>query len=208
VRGQVKKPAVPVLGILGGIGSGKSTVAAEFGRLGCAVIQADVIAHEVLQRPDIREQVVRLLGGTVLDVNGRLDRKRVASIVFADCEKLAVLNRIIHPFVMAEVERRLLAYQQDSRVPAVVLDVPLLVEVGWADRCDRLIFVACDLKTRLARSQTLTLEQIQARENFQISLDKKANLADNTIQNDSDLSALAGQIATIFSSIVGNHGGL
>ncbi len=208
MRGQARKPAVPVVGILGGIGSGKSTVAAEFGRLGCAVVQADVIAHEVLQRPDIREQVVRLLGGTVLDVHGQIDRKRVAAIVFADPEKLAGLNRIIHPPVMAEVERRLRAYQQDSRVPAVVLDVPLLVEVGWADRCDRLIFVACDLKARLTRSRTLTLEEIQARENFQISLDKKANLADNTIQNDSDLSALAGQIATIFSSIVSNRGGL
>jgi dephospho-CoA kinase len=208
VRGQARKPAVPVVGILGGIGSGKSTVAAEFGRLGCAVVQADVIAHEVLQRPDIREQVVRLLGGTVLDVHGQIDRKRVAAIVFADPEKLAVLNQIIHPPVMAEVERRLRAYQQEARVPAVVLDVPLLVEVGWADRCDRLIFVACDPEARLARSRTLTLEEIQARENFQISLDKKANLADNTIQNDSDLSALAGQIATIFSSIVSNRGGL
>ena len=197
-----------MVGILGGIASGKSTVAAGFGKLGCAVIQADAIAHEVLQRPDVRERVVRLLGGTVLDVHGLIDRKRVGAIVFADPGKLAALNRIIHPPVMAEVERRLRAYQQDSRVPAVVLDVPLLVEVGWADRCDRLIFVACDLETRLARSRTLTLEEIQARENFQISLDKKANLSDNTIQNGSDLSALAGQIATIFSSLVSTHGGL
>jgi dephospho-CoA kinase len=205
VGGQARKP---VIGILGGIGSGKTTVAAEFGRLGCAVIHADSIAHEVLQRPDVRRQVVQLLGDAVLDTDGHVDRKKVAAVVFADPEKLAALNRVIHPRVMAEVDRLIRAYQQQDGVPAVVLDIPLLVEVGWTDRCDRLVFVACDLETRASRSRTLTAEEIRARENFQISLDKKANLADNTIQNESDLSALAGQVATIFSSTVKNRGDL
>jgi dephospho-CoA kinase len=205
VDGQARKP---VIGILGGIGSGKTTVAAGFGRLGCAVIHADDIAHEVLQRPKVRQEMVRLLGRAVLDADGRIDRKAVAAVVFADPEKVSAMNRVIHPPVMAEVDRLIQDCQQQDGVPAVVLDIPLLVEVGWADRCDRLVFVASDLKTRVARSRTLTAQEIVARENFQISLDKKAALADNTIQNDSGLSALGKQIATIFSSIMKNHGGL
>jgi dephospho-CoA kinase len=205
VGGQARKP---VIGILGGIGSGKTTVAAELGRLGCAVIRADRIAHQVLERPDVRRRVVHLLGEAILDSNSRIDRKKVAAVVFADPGKVSAINQIVHPPVLDEVERLMRYYQQHSDVPALVLDIPLLLEVGWADRCDRLIFVACDLKTRAARAKDLTVEEILARENFQISLDKKAAAADNVVENNSDLSALVRQIATIFSSVMKNHGGL
>ena len=205
VGGRTRKP---VIGILGGVGSGKSTVAMEFGRLGCAVIHADRIAHQVLQRPDIRDRVFEALGGAFLDAGGRVDRRKVAKAVFADPEKLKALNRIIHPQVLEEVERLVRYYQDQTDVPAVVLDVPLLVEVGWADRCDRRVFVSTDLATRVARATDLTAEDILARENFQISLDKKAVLADNIIENNSDLSALVRQIATIFSNVMKGCGGL
>ena len=175
-------------------------MAVEFGRLGCAVIHADRIAHQVLQRPDVRGQVVGLLGESILDADGKIDRKAVAALVFTDPMKVSALNQILHPPVLREVERLMQYYQERTDVPALVLDIPLLLEVGWADRCDRLIFVACDLKTRLARTGQLTPDEILSRENCQISLDKKAAIADNRIENNSDFSALVRQIATIFSS--------
>jgi len=202
------RPRKPVLGILGGIGSGKTTVAMEFGRLGCAVIHADRIAHQVLQRPEVREQVELALGKAILDPCGKVDRKKVASIVFRDPERLSALNRIVHPPVLEEVDRLIRYYQDQTDVPAVILDMPLLLEVGWAPRCDRLIYVACDRQTRMARARNLSPEEMRLRENSQISLDKKAALADNTIENHSDFSALVRQIATIFSTVLKNRGGL
>jgi dephospho-CoA kinase len=87
-----------------------------------------------------------------------------------------------------------------------VLDMPLLVEVGWHKRCDKLIFVDCEQKLRLERAKKLGFDkkQVKIRENFQISLDNKASLADNTIENNSDFSAIAKQVTGIFSYIVDN----
>ena len=87
-----------------------------------------------------------------------------------------------------------------------MLDMPLLVEVGWDKRCDKLIFVDCEQKLRLDRAKKMGFDknQVKIRENFQISLDKKANVVDNTIENNSDFSALAQQVAKIFSYIVYN----
>jgi dephospho-CoA kinase len=84
--------------------------------------------------------------------------------------------------------------------------MPLLVEVGWHKRCDKLIFVNCEQKLRLERAKKLGFSEnhIKIRENFQISLDNKVSLADNTIENNSDLSAIANQVTGIFSYIVNN----
>jgi dephospho-CoA kinase len=195
----------PVIGIVGGIGSGKSTVAREFGKLGCAVIDADAMAHELLEEPSVRDEVVRLLGSTIVGPEGRIDRRRMGQLVFDDPAKLAALNGIIHPRVLARTEASIVQYQRDPGVAAIVLDIPLLVDVGWANRCDRVLFVQCDLRRRVqraARHGTLSEQDIKIRENFQISLDEKAKLADNTIDNNSELSTLVKQIKTIFSEIM------
>ena len=194
----------PILGIIGGIASGKSTVAAEFEKLGCAVIRADAIAHDLLGEEPVCADVIRLFGRAILQPSGQIDRRRLAEIVFADAEKLCALNKVIHPRVLERTERLMDEYNQREHVQAIVLDMPLLIEVGWADRCDRLIFVRCDAaeRARRARQAGLTDEQgIKKREKFQISLDKKAQLADNTIDNNSDFSTLVRQIQDIFSDI-------
>ena len=92
----------PIIGILGGICSGKSTVAAEFAKLGCEVVDADKIAHELLEKKAIREKIVGLFGETVLDSAGKIDPKKLADIVFVDTNKLSSLNSIIHPFVLEQ----------------------------------------------------------------------------------------------------------
>ncbi|MDH7598677.1 MAG: dephospho-CoA kinase [Sedimentisphaerales bacterium] len=200
--GQTKKP---VIGIIGGIGSGKSTVAVEFGRLGCAVIHADRIAHQVLNRPDVRQRVIEAFGQEVEGQDGQINRQRLAQIVFSDPAKLAELNRMVHPTVLKEVEALMEFFQDYTDVPAIVLDIPLLLEVGWKDRCDRLVFVACDPVRRAERNRLLGPDQIAAREKFQIPLDSKAAAADNIIDNNSDFSTLARQVATIFADVLKHH---
>ncbi|UCC99389.1 MAG: dephospho-CoA kinase [Phycisphaerales bacterium] len=196
-----------IIGILGGIASGKSTVAAEFAQLGCKVIDADKIAHELLRRQTVKQEIVAAFGPSILGPKGKIDQTRLADIVFADAGRLSALNRIIHPLVLEQVERQIERYSRQNRVQAIVLDMPLLAEVDWAKRCDRLIFVRCSKKTRAERAKKMGLgkKQLGIRESFQISLDNKAGLADNTIENNSDFSALVRQVADIFTDITDNR---
>jgi dephospho-CoA kinase len=201
----VSKPGKkPIIGVLGGVGSGKSAVAAEFAKLGCKRIDADKIAHKLLERKVVREKVIALFGEGILDSRGKIDRKKLGDIVFADGGKLSTLNKIIHPLVLVRVEQLIERYNRENQVKAIVLDMPLLVEVGWAERCDKLIFVDCRRELRLDRAKKIGIigkNQLKIRENFQISLDKKAAIADNAIDNNSDFSGLAKQVAEIFSHI-------
>jgi len=198
----------PIIGILGGVGSGKSTVAAEFAKLGCRIIDADRIAHALLERKDVREKVVSVFGEGILDSAGKIDRKKLGDMVFADGDRLSALNKIIHPLVLGRAEQLIERYSRENQVKAIVLDMPLLVEVGWAERCDKLIFVDCKRQLRVDRAKKIGIinkNQHKIRENFQISLDKKVVIADNTIDNNSDFSGLAKQVADIFSHIENNE---
>jgi dephospho-CoA kinase len=195
----------PVIGILGGMYSGKSTVAAELAKLGCAVIDADSISHQLLEEKDVLKKVVRVFGKGVLDGKGKIDRSALANRVFGDPAKLATLTGILHPLVMARVEDLITKCGPQPAVRAIVLDVPLLVEVGWEKRCDHIIFVDCAPPMRLERAKKKGIfeaDQLKIRENLQISLDKKKRIADNIVDNNSDLSGLSKQIACIFSTIV------
>ena len=196
-----------VIGILGEIGSGKSTVAAEFGKLGCAVIDADRIAHKLLGQSEVREKVVAAFGEEILDEGGDISRGKLGEMVFSDAGKLKRLTDILHPLVLERVEGLIEGYKSDSRVRGIVLDMPLLLEIGWEKRCERLIFVDCDEKKRAKRAKKMGVfgkNQLKVRENFQISLDKKRTIADNTVVNNSGFSELSRQVAEIFSSIVDN----
>jgi len=201
VDDPVKKP---IIGILGGLASGKSAVAAEFAKLGCGVIDADKIAHELLDEPSVKKEVIDSFGQTILDHTGKINRKKIADIVFVSGDKISALNRILHPLVLTRAEQLIKQYNGQQQVRAIVLDMPLLVEVDWDKRCDRLIFVDCKPQIRLKRAKKMGLfdeNQLKIRENFQISLDKKASIADNIIDNNSGFSALARQVADIFSYI-------
>ncbi|MFC1676343.1 dephospho-CoA kinase [Planctomycetota bacterium] len=194
----------PVIGIVGGIGSGKSTVAQLFSKLGCAVIDADQIAHQVLDEPSIRARTIAAFGDGVLDREGRVDRKKLADIVFTDTAKVDLLNNIIHPVVLERVEMLIERYNTDVAVKAIVLDMPLLVEVQWDKRCDKVVFVDCERGLRAERakkSQLFGEKQLKIREKFQISLDSKADMADNVVNNNSDLSVLEKQVTDIFTNI-------
>lgn len=199
---------VPIIGIAGGIGSGKSTVAACFMRLGCAVIDADAIAHEVLGEPGVLDALVQRWGAGVLDAAGNADRAKIAERVFDSPAELNFLNSLVHPRVLELCEAAIKACRKDPGVAAIVLDMPLLFEVGWEKNCDFLVFVDCsDDKRceRTAKNGKIDVEQLKKRENFQISLDKKKQKAHHTLDNSSDKSNMAGQVAQIFSNMMGSR---
>jgi dephospho-CoA kinase len=201
-----RKHTIPVIGILGGIGSGKSTVASLFGKLGCIVVDADAIAHELLDTEEVRDIISREFGPAAFGPDGKVSRKAIASIVFSDATKLARLTSIIHPRALERTMEVVKEARSRGSAPAVVIDAPLLVEAGWHEKCDILVFVECNIGARVARfSQRTGLDraQMEAREKFQISLDKKAKLAYYVINNNLDLSALEGQVGSVFSKITG-----
>jgi dephospho-CoA kinase len=205
----VKAGKKPVIGILGGICSGKSTVAAEFAKLGCKVIDADKIAHNLLDRKDIKDRIIALFGEGILGPGEKVDNKKLGEIVFADTEKLTLLNNVIHPLVLSRTEQLMEQFNHQKQVKAVVLDMPLLVEVGWDKWCDKIIFVDCERQKRLNRAKNqgfFNENQLKIRENFQISLDKKVGIADNLIDNNSSLAALTKQVTKIFSCIMNKWG--
>jgi len=182
-------------------------VAGEFGKLGCAVIDADLIAHKLLDEQSIRQRIVGLFGREVLDGAGRIDRRKLGEVVFRDAEKLSLLNGVLHPVVLKRVDELIETYRHQRQFRAIVLDMPLLVEVGWDKRCDYLIFIRCDealRRTRVSKMGVFEEKQYEIRENFQISLDRKARLTDNTVNNNSDFSTLVRQVVEIFICITGD----
>ena len=197
----------PIIGILGGIGCGKSTVAQCFTKLGCRVIDADVIAHQVLDEPDVVEKLTDRWGLEVLDAAGLADRNRISERVFDSLPELDFLNGLIHPRVLERAEAMINARQGDSDSCGIVVDMPLLVEVGWEKKCDFLVFVDCSeekRRERIVKNAKIDIEQLKKRENSQISLDKKKQKAHYVISNNSDKSDMAEQIARVFSSITGS----
>ena len=193
-----------IVGILGGIGSGKSTAAAEFAKLGCAVIDADKIAHELLLDADVKRQLIDAFGEEISEKNGLINHAELADIVFRSNENVARINDIIHPLVFDRTNKLIEQYKRQEKAQLIILDAPLLVEAGWVKMCDKLVFIDCDPKIRAQRAEKKGLSgknQLKKREKFQISLDTKAKLAHYTICNNSGLSALADQVACIFSTL-------
>ena len=196
----------PVIGLAGGIGSGKSTAARLFAALNCAVIDADALAKAALDEPAVREQLVAWWGEAVLDpATGRIDRRAVSKQVFDRPDELARLESVIHPRVHAERQRLREQFQHDARFCAIVEDCPLLFEKGLAAECDVTVFVAADRAVRLARltrGRGWTAAELDRREKNQWRLDKKAELADYCLENNAGEPELSLHVGRVLSQIL------
>ena len=193
-----------IIGIIGGIASGKSTVAKELAKRGCAVIDADKIAKQFLRSKDVKKQIRGMFGRGVFDASSRVNRKKLAERVFADAKAVKAVNAIIHPRVFKKTKALIKKYQRQPAVKAIVLDMPLLMEVRWHKRCHKLIFVQCNKKIRLKRAQKKGIfgeNELKKRENFQISLDKKADIGQYVIESNS-LSKMIRQIGKLFPALI------
>jgi len=205
-----------IIGLIGRIGAGKSTVAQRFAVHGAHVIDADRIAHEVLEEGDVVRQIVDRFGVDVLDADGRIRRRAVADRVFGPmpdhARALEWLEAIVRPRVRSQIEAQLAAlrareHEHDGDT-VVVLDVPLLVQAGWADRCDRLVEVSCSEEIRQQRlaARHWDLAEQEAREAAWNRKFAAAGLATEkiaTVDASGDLAYTWGQVDRIWSGLSG-----
>ena len=143
----------PVIGITGGIGSGKSTVAKMFAELGCLVVSSDEQVTEAYRDPEVIAELRRWWGEDVADSAGRPNRSRIAEIVFGDPSQRLRLEGLLHPKVAALREKRMNEVAGDPQVPAIIWDTPLLFESGLYRQCDAIVFVEAPVSHRLKRVQ-------------------------------------------------------
>jgi dephospho-CoA kinase len=196
-----------VIGVTGGIASGKSLVAQQLGRLGAAVLEADQIGHAVLREPAVRAALCTRWGAGILDAAGEIRRSAVAERVFAPPpdgpRELAFLEQRTHPRIAAHLSDRLhtLARQCDVRV--VVLDAAVLYKAGWDAYCDIIIFVAADsaLRAARARQRGWSDEQWHAREAAQPAVDAQRARAHVVLRNVGTREQLMAQVEKFWQSL-------
>jgi dephospho-CoA kinase len=192
------------VGLTGGLGSGKSTVAALFGEHGAVIIDADVVAREVVRAgtPGFAAVVARF-GPGVVGPDGELDRAALARIVFADGAALDELNAIVHPLVGSRSAELAAAVPPGA---VVVHDIPLLAENGLADRFDTVVVVEADREIRLARlaERGLTRAEAEARMAAQATDEQRRAIADEIVRNDGDLDSLARQVDRLWDRLNGS----
>jgi dephospho-CoA kinase len=189
-----------VVGLTGGVGSGKSTVAEMLREHGARVIDADRLAREVVEPGEPALAAIRdAFGGEVLLPDGRLDRATLAARVFSDDEARARLDGIVHPEIAARARAAMDQARADG-VPWVVYDVPLLYENGLESMCDRVVVVtATDAQrcARLAGRSGWSESEISARMAAQMPLADKADRADDVIDNSGSLDATRAQVRAL-----------
>jgi len=194
----------PVVGIVGGIGSGKSLVAQMFADLGCRVVSSDEAAHAALRDAKVKSQVIALFGPAIVDDRHEIDRRRLGVLVFSDKQRLEKLNAVVHPYV-AEYRRRCMKeYQLDRNIKAVIMDSPLLVESGLHHQCDSVVYVLCGNEGRFSRVQKTrgwSVEEWKKRELAQCPLDKKLEISDYVVSNEGDMPHAAEQVNWVLTCI-------
>lgn len=198
------------IGLTGGIGSGKSTVAQILVKLGATLIDADAIGRDLMQPGQpVFAEVVRVFGQGVLAKNGSLDRATLASLVFADESKREKLNSIIHPAIRVQAQRqRDKAAEKLGQSGVIVEDIPLLVETGQANRFDGVIVVEADPAERLRRLVELrgmSEADALARMNAQATDQERRALATWVIDNSGSLAETEEQVGRVYGKITGRE---
>jgi dephospho-CoA kinase len=200
---------VYLVGLTGGIGSGKSTAADRFAALGVPVINADVVAREVVApgEPVLAELVTRF-GAGILQEDGSLDRPALADIVFNDPEARAALDRLTHPTIagrMAERIAELSAGWEGPGPPLVVVDHPLLIETGQAGRFDTVVVVLVPIEERVRRlveNRGLREQDARARIAIQTDDDTRRRVADHVLDNAGSIDDLHRQVDEVHARLV------
>ncbi|MBN1764065.1 MAG: dephospho-CoA kinase [Sedimentisphaerales bacterium] len=194
----------PVIGLLGGVGSGKSTVAKELEKFGCAVINADQINHELLNKKEIKTQLIDWWGVTIL-TDGYVDREKLSELVFDDQQKLKQLTDLLHPLIIKRQDELLQELTNKTDIKAIILDVPLLLEKKLESICDCFIYVDTEEKIRHQRLKNIRgwdEKRIKIVENMQLALDIKKEISEYSISNNSGIPKIADQTEKILTSLL------
>jgi len=195
-----------LIGLTGGIGSGKSIVAGMFKSLGARIIDADQISREVMTPgAEAYKKVVNIFGKGILKDNRSIDRKILGDLVFGDPEKIAMLNECTHPEIFKGIEKITEEIRRENPDALIIVDAALLVEAGAHKRFDKLIVVYADEETQLKRLKErdgFTDEEVTKRISSQMPLKEKVKYADFVIYNDKGLEETRRQVIDIYKTLV------
>lgn len=192
------------VGLTGGLASGKSFVGRAFRDLGCRLIQADELGHEVLEPgEEAYEATVREFGREILAEDGSIDRRMLAAIVFEDSARLEALNRIVHPAVYRRRARMLEEIQASDPGAIVILEVAILIETGGQAHCDKVVLVICEEEQQIERAMErgLTREEALARIRRQLPLEQKRQYADYVIDTSGAKEATRDQVRRVYDEL-------
>jgi len=199
--------SVPTIGILGGIGSGKSSVVRHVTDFQLQVIDADKIGHDLLEDSDVLQQLAQFFPASTFDSDGQIIRSQLAQLVFGrDREHKAALKQleqIIHPAIHREIVAQIQTASPDT--DAVILDAAILLETGWADECDHLIYIDTPETHRIERVKTnrnWTAEELKRRESTQLPLNTKRQHADFVIDNSGSIEDASRQLTDILATLL------
>lgn len=194
------------VGLTGGIASGKSTVSEAFARLGAKVLDADEVAREVvLPGKPAWTKLRHTFGSEFFHPDGRLSRSKLRRLVFADPEQRSRLNAIVHPEVMREIDFRFEQLTSSTEHGVVLVDVPLLIEVGVAHRFDKVVVVYVDESVqvmRLMQRDGLSREEARQALSVQIDLREKAKKADFVIDNSGTPEETQAQVEKVWQELL------
>lgn len=197
-----------ILGITGGIGSGKSTVSRMLAERGIRVLDADEISHEVTEANGLAiNEIAETFGKRAIDASGAMNRKYISSVVFGDNKMLDLLSSIIHKYVFEYMEQEI-AKEQARKTKCIVLDVPIPVRKGFCDRCNQIWVVTCEDDIRLDRlvDRGMDREDASRRIAVQMTNDEYAALGDHTIDNSGDANELAEKVEKLIVSQLHERG--
>lgn len=188
-----------IIGLTGGIASGKSAVAAELARHGAVVLDADEAAHEAINLPSVQQALLQRWGTSILAPNGLIDRGAIARIVFSKSpnatRELQFLEETLHPRIREQFESEL-AELKAQQIKVAVIDAPLLIEAGWEGLCDSLLFVDSPQSDRLERAiqRNWTAAEFTKREGCQMPIDEKRSRSTHILDNSGTLASLRDQV--------------
>ena len=195
-----------VAGLTGSIASGKSLVSAELKRLGARIVDADLIAREVVApgSPALRE-IEEEFGQSVIRADGGLDRATLGGIVFSDPEKLRILNRITHPRIIARQREIIEEIKKETNDPLIIVDAAILIEAGEHKNMDAVIVVFCDEERQIERLAALGLTRGEAlsRVRAQMPLKEKLEYADYVIDNNGTVEETLRQARELYGRLRG-----
>jgi dephospho-CoA kinase len=197
---------VMVIGLTGGIAAGKSLVSGYLCELGALVIDADKLAREVVEpKSPVLEEIREVFGDGVLNEDGTLDRKKLGDIVFKSDTERKRLNDLIHPRVFEKV-KKLIDENKDTKTwPVIIIDAPLLIEVGMIEITDEVWVVSLDEETqlkRLMKRDDLTREEAQRRLKTQMPLNEKLKFADRVIDNNGNREDTIRSVQTLWEELI------
>lgn len=190
-----------ILGLTGGIATGKSTVSKLFAKEGITVLDSDLIAHDLMKKDrEAYKKIVSHFKEDILDEEKEIDRRKLSKIVFNNYDELKHLNRIVHPLV----RKFILSYIRKSEEKLIVLDVPLLFEAKFDEICDKILVVSCSYEKQIKRimeRNNITEKEAILRINSQMPLNKKISKASFVIDNSYTLSDLEKEFSKLYALI-------